>query len=180
MSTSRLDDKHIVGALPEMLSSILDIVGVFNSPERDAAMLESAGLKLERALFPLLVLIGNLGPIGVSDLAERVGRDYSTVSRQTARLEALGLVTRRRSPNDKRSREAIVTKRGRLATEAVDGARERLALELFSGWNGKDFDQLVRLLRTLADGLVDTPAPGSRLADERKAKVLKARSTLTA
>ncbi|HEX7781976.1 MAG TPA: MarR family transcriptional regulator [Sphingobium sp.] len=159
--------------LPDLLRSILDIVGIFNSPQRDAAMLESAGLTLERALYPLLVNIGNFGPIGVIDLAERVGRDYTTVSRQTARLEELGLISRRKSPSDRRTREAVVTARGRAATDAVDGARERLALELFHDWRHDDFDQLARLLRTLADGLADTPAPGSRLARERKEKAAK-------
>ena len=170
MSAPELQDVHIVEKLPDLLRSILDIVGIFNSPERDAAMLESAGLTLERALYPLLVLIGKFGPIGVFALAERVGRDYTTVSRQTARLEELGLVTRQKSPTDRRTREAVVTERGQAAAAAVDHAREKLALELFHDWHRDDFDQLARLMRTLADGLADTPAPGSRLARELNAK----------
>lgn len=172
MSTQKLQKNYVIEKLPEVLSSILDIVGVFNSPQRDAAMLESAGLTLERALYPLLVNIGNFGPIGVTDLAERVGRDYSTVSRQTARLEELGLVTRRKRPNDQRTREAMVTARGKAATSAVDEARIRLALELFVEWSPEDFDQLVLQLRSLADGLVDTPPPGSKLSQQHKAKKL--------
>jgi hypothetical protein len=35
---------------------------------------------------------------------------------------------------------------------------------MFSDWNQTDFDQLLRLLRMLADGLAQTPAPGSALA----------------
>jgi DNA-binding MarR family transcriptional regulator len=75
-----------------------------------------AGLQLERALFPLLVIIERLGPIGVVDLAGRVGRDYTTVSRQVARLEALGLCGRRNSDKDRRMREAEITTQGKLAT----------------------------------------------------------------
>src|ERR1700712_4067013 len=99
-------NKHIRKSLPELLGSVLAIVGIFNSPERDAAMLESAGLTLERALFPLLVLIGKYGPIGVVDLATRVGRDYTTVSRQVTRLEELGLADRHAGSADRRTREA--------------------------------------------------------------------------
>jgi DNA-binding MarR family transcriptional regulator len=143
---------------------VLDVVGIFNSPVRDAAMLEAAGLSLERALFPLLVLVGKYEPIGVVDLAERVGRDYTTVSRQLARLEALGLVNRRISRSDRRAREVTITADGRAAVQAVDGARERLAQKMFRGWSEADFEQLVRLLRMLADGLEQTPAPGSALA----------------
>jgi DNA-binding MarR family transcriptional regulator len=154
----------IRASLPQLLGSVLDIVGIFNSPERDAAMLESAGLNLERALYPLLVLIGKYGPIGVVDVATRVGRDYTTVSRQVARLEQLGLVTRRNSPVDRRTREATVTPLGRIATNAVDAARERLAFRMFRDWSRTDYEQLLRLTRMLADGLDETPAPGSKLA----------------
>lgn len=174
MSTLRLDDEHINEALPEILASILDIVGVFNSPERDAAMLESAGLSLERALYPLLVLISKFGPISISDLAERVGRDYSTVSRQTARLEVLLLVSRHKNPSDRRSTEAVVTERGRAAAIAVDGARARLAMEIFRDWEVRDFDELVRLLRTLADGLSANYPPGSALALKQSARISEA------
>ena len=176
MSRSDLQNTHISENLTDILRSILDIVGVFNSPERDSAMLESAGLTLERALFPLLVNIGQFGPIGVSELAERVGRDYSTVSRQTARLEELGLISRQQRRSDRRTREAVVTSRGRTATDAVDGARERLALELFHDWSRPDFEHLVQLLRVLADGLVKTPPPGSTLAREHRAKLFDAKS----
>ena len=163
-------DAHIRASLPGLHSSVLDIVGIFNSPERDAAMLESAGLQLERALFPLLVLIGKYGPIGVVDVATRVGRDHTTVSRQVARLEQLGLVHRRASSPDRRTREATLTRQGRAATNAVDAARERLALRMFKQWSRTDYDQLLRLTRMLADGLDKTPAPGSTLAKKMAAK----------
>jgi DNA-binding MarR family transcriptional regulator len=164
MSGKESYNAHIRASLPDLHRSVLDIVGIFNSPERDAAMLESAGLTLERALFPLLVLIGKYGPIGVVDMATRVGRDYTTVSRQVARLEELGLVNRRASSSDRRTRKATVTPQGREATNAVDAARTRLALRMFRGWCRADYDQLLRLTRMLADGLENTPAPGSKLA----------------
>lgn len=153
----KVHDAHIAASLPELHRSLIDIVGVMNQPERDAAMLEMAGLSLERALFPLVVLIERLGPIGVVDLAGRVGRDYTTVSRQVARLEGLGLVSRRASPADRRIREAVITPEGRAATDAVDAARERMALALFREWDRSDFDELVRLMRMLADGLSKEP-----------------------
>ena len=164
---------HIRKSLPDLHGSVLDVVGIFNSPERDAAMLESAGLTLERALFPLLVLIGKYGPIGVVDVATRVGRDYTTVSRQVARLEELGLVARAAGSSDRRTREATVTPQGRAATNAVDATRERLALKMFRNWSRSDCDQLLRLTRMLADGLDETPAPGSKLAESMTQKKQK-------
>ena len=153
MSTNKVQNAHIIASLPELHRSLLDLVGEMNRPERDAAMLDIAGLSLERALFPLLVLVERLGPIGVVELAGRVGRDYTTVSRQVARLEELGLVSRRPGATDKRVREAIITPQGKTATDAVDAARERASLALFGDWERKDFDELVRLMRKLADGM---------------------------
>src|SRR5438105_3761907 len=131
MPRDKVYDAHIRASFPELHRSLIDIVSVINRPERDAAMLEMAGLTLERALFPLLVLIERLGPIGIVDLAGRVGRDYTTVSRQVARLEELGLVRRRAGLADRRMREAVITPKGKAATNAVDIARERLALARF-------------------------------------------------
>lgn len=149
MSTKKVHDTHIRELLPELHRSLIDIATLMNRPERDVKLLDKAGLSLERALFPLLVLVQKLGPIGVVDLASRVGRDYTTVSRQVARLEELGLVDRRSSAADKRVREAVITPRGKAATDALDAAREELALAMFRGWQRDDFDDLVRLMRML-------------------------------
>jgi len=124
-----------------------------NRPERDEQILAAANLSLERALFPLLVLVERLGPIGVVELAARVGRDYTTVSRQVARLEELGLVSRQPGATDRRVREASITPRGKAATDAVDVAREQMAISLFGEWERRDIDELARLLRRLADGM---------------------------
>ena len=144
--------------MPDLHRSLIDIASVMNRPERDSQLLDAAGLTLERALFPLLVLVERLGPIGVVDLAGRVGRDYTTVSRQVARLEELGLVTRHAGKADRRVREAAITAAGKTATEALDTARERMALVMFRDWETEEFDQLVRLMRKLADGMNEEPS----------------------
>lgn len=155
MSMKKVHNAHIRELLPELHRSLIEIVSMMNRPERDVELLSKAGLSLERALFPLLVLVERLGPIGVVDLAGRVGRDYTTVSRQVARLEELRLVTRRSSPADKRVREAIITKQGKSATDALDAAREGMAVVKFSEWKREDFDDLVRLMRMLANTMSD-------------------------
>ena len=167
MSTKSVHNTHIRASLPRLHRALIDVVSVINRPERDAPLLEMAGLSLERALFPLLVLVERLGPIGIVDLAGRVGRDYTTVSRQVARLEELGLVTRRSNATDRRLREAAITRAGKAATDAVDAARERMALSLFREWSRGDFDELVRLLRKLADGMADAGTTPPRRSTTR-------------
>lgn len=157
MSTNKVHNAHIKALLPSLHASLLEIATVLNRPERDEELLALAGLTLERALFPLLVLVERKGPIGVVDLAARVARDYTTVSRQVARLEELGLVERRAGSPDKRVREAIITPRGKSATDALDAARETMALDLFREWSRDDLDELVRLMGKLAEGMAREP-----------------------
>ena len=153
MSIKKVHNTHISALLPELHRSLVDITVIMNQPERDVELLAKAGLSLERALFPLLVLVERFGPIGVVDLAGRVGRDYTTVSRQIARLEELGLVKRRPGSADKRVREALVTAAGKEATDALDAAREEMAIGMFADWGRKDFDDLVRLMRKLVEAM---------------------------
>jgi DNA-binding MarR family transcriptional regulator len=134
--------------------ALIDLVGMMNRPQRDTALIREAGISLDRALFPLLVGVERKGPIGVGELADGVGRDYTTVSRQVAKLESLGLVTRRASRSDKRVCEATITAKGRAMTDALDGARERIASILLADWSTKDLQVLARLMRRFADDLV--------------------------
>ncbi|ABL71128.1 transcriptional regulator, MarR family [Paracoccus denitrificans PD1222] len=157
MSTIKVHHTHIRKMLPELHRALMDIASLMNRPERDAQLLEIAGLTLERALFPLLVTVERRGPIGVVELADGVGRDYTTVSRQIARLEEIGLVERRASPSDKRVREAVITTKGKAATDAVDAAREKMVLSLFKDWKRDDFDELIRLMKMLADSMSAEP-----------------------
>jgi DNA-binding MarR family transcriptional regulator len=152
-SSKRVQNTHIRERTRALHEALIDIVGVMNRPQRDEAMVREAGISLDRALFPLLVLTERRGPIGVVDLADRVGRDYTTVSRQLAKLESLGLVKRQAGAADGRVRQAIVTPKGKAMTDAVDRARERIGRAIFAGWADRDVEQLVRLMRKFADAL---------------------------
>jgi DNA-binding MarR family transcriptional regulator len=137
--------------------TLVDLVGLMNRPQRDSALLQEAGVSLDRALFPLLIVVERKGPMGVVELAELVGRDYTTVSRQIAKLDRLGLVTRRPSKADNRVREAVITAKGREMTSAIDAARERIAAVLFAKWSKRDLQDLARLMRRFADDLQSLP-----------------------
>jgi DNA-binding MarR family transcriptional regulator len=119
-------------------------------PEPDVALMADMAMPLERALLPLLVRIDRRGPIGVVELADLVGRDYTTVSRQVARLDELGLVVRRAGTRDKRVREAEVTELGREMADAIDRTREQLVGELMADWSSAERRDLSRLLKRMA------------------------------
>lgn len=161
-SRKKVQTTHIDAQLRRLHGALLDIVGALNRPQRDELLIREAGIPLDRALFPLLVGIERFGPIGVVDLAARVGRDYTTVSRQVAKLESLALVKRRGSAADRRVREAVISPKGKEMTDLVDAARARIGRAIFKKWATHDTRELVRLMRKFADALQDEPTPCAR------------------
>jgi DNA-binding MarR family transcriptional regulator len=141
--------------LRQLRDALLDLTGVMNSPKPDAALISEAGIALDRALFPLLVRIERNGPIGVVELGEQAGRDYTTVSRQVAKLERLGLVSRKSGSADRRVREAVVTPKGRAMVATLNAAREKLLAPVLAKWSEKDRKELVRLLGKLAQSALE-------------------------
>ncbi len=137
--------------LRQLRDALLDLTGVLNRPQPDAALIALAGVDLDRALFPLLVRVERRGPLAIGELAELCGRDYSTVSRQISKLENLGLVMRAVDAADARVTQAQITAKGRTITKALDGARENLMVALLATWDKKEVAELARLLRRLAD-----------------------------
>ncbi|GMO98148.1 MarR family winged helix-turn-helix transcriptional regulator [Bradyrhizobium sp. TM239] len=152
-----MQNTHIKKQVRSLHEALIDIVSVMNRRQGDDMMIREAGISLDRALFPLLVGIERRGPIGVVDLADRMGRDYTTVSRQVAKLENLGLIKRHASEADRRVSEATITPSGKAMTDAVDRARERIVGGMFATWDDQDVEDLVRLMRKLADAMM---APG--------------------
>jgi DNA-binding MarR family transcriptional regulator len=150
-SRKRVQNTRICEQIRALHEALIDIVSVINRPQRDEMMVRQAGISLDRALFPLLVVIERRGPIGVVDLADRLGRDYTTVSRQVAKLDSLGLVERETAAADRRVSLATVTTKGKAMTVAVDRARERIVGAMFASWDDRDVEELVRLMRKFAD-----------------------------
>ena len=138
--------------LRQIHDAVLDLMSILNEPQRDEALIAEAGIALDRALFPLLVRVEKRGPIGVVELADMAGRDHTTVSRQIAKLESLGLVTRKADAADKRVRAVAITKKGLAMTRALDKAREKIAAPVIADWSEADRKTLIRLLRRLVDG----------------------------
>ncbi|RWX79094.1 MarR family transcriptional regulator [Neorhizobium lilium] len=161
-SRNNVQNTHMSETLQQLHKALLDILSVMNRPQRDDVLISEAGIKLDRALFPLLVGIDRFGPIGVVDLADRLGRDHTTVSRQVAKLESLGLVDRRAGLADKRVREAVVSPAGKAMTDRIDAARERIGQAVLSGWDPEEVGDLARLMRKFADAIADGQAAADR------------------
>ena len=141
----------------EIHAALVDIISVMNQPQRDDVMLQKAGVKLDGPLFPLLVGVQHFGPISVVELADRAGRDHTTVSRQLAKLEKLGLIERRSSASDQRVREALLSAHGRSVTDKIDAARQKLGISIFSSWEEQELTTFARHIRKFANGIMSQP-----------------------
>ena len=130
--------------------AFLRLNGYLNRPDLDAAFLAQAGVKLDRALFPLLSRIGLFGPISVVELANLIGRNHSTVSRQTAKLEALGLVERRVEDGDQRIRRLQPTAAGRAMLEEFRRTRRRFMDRNFADWTEAERTAFAELAARMA------------------------------
>ncbi|THD59622.1 MarR family transcriptional regulator [Phenylobacterium sp.] len=143
------DDIHAV---------LLQINGYMNRPDLDQAFLARAGVKLDRALFPLLTRIGLLHPISVVELASLVGRNHSTVSRQSAKLEALGLVQRQTAKGDQRVRLLEPSPNGWAMLGRFADARRRFTDKRLGDWTPEERATLLDLLRRFSTAIVDFEA----------------------
>lgn len=149
----KVQDTHNSAELRSLHLSMVSLASVMNRPRNDERLIQEAGVTLDQALFRLLVVIERVGPIGVVDLADRLGRDYTTISRQVAKLAAMELVTRRGNPQDRRIREATIAPKGKEMTDRLDAARERIGREIFASWPAQEVSELVRLMAKFASAL---------------------------
>jgi DNA-binding MarR family transcriptional regulator len=148
------DDIHAV---------LLQLNGYMNRPDLDQAFLARAGVKLDRSLFPLLSRIGLYHPISVVELASLVGRNHSTVSRQSAKLEALGLVRRQTAKADQRVRLLEPSESGWRMLEQFAGARRQFVNRRLGDWKEEERAMLLDLLRRFSATIanIETTADAS-------------------
>ena len=155
----------------DLLGALADMIALVNQSAFSGRIVDEAGLWLDPALIRILVGINRFGPVGVVELAERVARDQTTVSRQVTKLEQLGLVERQPSPSDRRVNEVVLSKDGRSAAKRLIGAQEKVMADLLADWREKDIAEMTRLSRRLANGLARMrrlPVAGSQVKPATK------------
>lgn len=82
-------------------------------------ILDALGLTYSQ--YVAMLVLWESSPITMGELGERLGLDYGTVTPLAKRLEAAGLITREKGPEDQRSVRLRLTEAGtELRTRAVD------------------------------------------------------------
>lgn len=108
----------------------------------------------------LLHKIKESGPCRVSDLADQIGLDTSTVSRYVARLSKSGNIERTGDPDDRRAARLALTPKGRRLLNTATQARVDLIHDAVADWSDDDVRTLYALVERLANAL-DPHAPAA-------------------
>jgi DNA-binding MarR family transcriptional regulator len=116
---------------------------------------ELAGVRIERSAIILLDTLARNGPLRTSDLAERLGLDRSTVSRQVARAVDGGLVKRTDDERDARATLLELTPLGLRTWKKLAAAWHKTAMSLVEGWSPDEQREIARLLGRLVERMED-------------------------
>ncbi|ODP97354.1 MarR family transcriptional regulator [Salinivibrio sp. SS3] len=119
--------------------------------------LEPLGLSYPR--WSALWMLRRLGDgISQSELALALEIELGSLMRTLKHLEAQGLITRRCSPEDKRTRTVHVTDSGSDLMSRIEARVLRVRKHLLSGIAAEDFDALERVLVTINQNAMDYTA----------------------
>jgi DNA-binding MarR family transcriptional regulator len=113
-------------------------------------VLARAGLFLERSAYPILACLKDLGSVRMTELADAIGIDLSTLSRQVAVLERRKLVVRAVDPSDARVRTLRPTESGASALGKIAEAHQLFIGETLTEWTQSDREALCQLMERLA------------------------------
>jgi DNA-binding MarR family transcriptional regulator len=112
-------------------------------------VLEDLGLTYPQYL--VMLVLWESEPRGVKELGEELGLDSGTLSPLLKRLEAMGLVERRRSGEDERRVVVHLTPTGRALSTRAGAIPQRLADA--AGLSGEELEQLRTTLERLTQAL---------------------------
>jgi DNA-binding MarR family transcriptional regulator len=112
-----------------------------------------ARVELGEHLHLTLALLGTGQPMRVSELAEQLDVERSTVSRRVGQLIDQGLVVRSVDEKDHRAALLSLTLPGQRALARIRDAWHQTLLDLTDGWRARDRAETTSRLSRLADGL---------------------------
>jgi DNA-binding MarR family transcriptional regulator len=113
----------------------------------------------DRAAIIILSSLKENSAVRLSDLANDLLLDISTVSRQARALEDRGLVTRNGDLDDRRAVRLELAPAGLEVLDRAWTRRNQWLAESLRDWSAEDRLALVTMLRRFADSMTAEPAP---------------------
>ncbi|GAA1771056.1 MarR family winged helix-turn-helix transcriptional regulator [Nonomuraea sp. AD125B] len=142
-------------ALARLEVAVSAVVRWSESRPVKAEVARRSGCDLSGSELRLLEHFDVAEPMRVSDIAECLNIDMSTVSLQLRRLRADGLVTRIPDPNDRRVSLIAITDAGRAAVAQVRATRRDLLQDILSGTDPAELDRAADVLLRVQEHMLD-------------------------
>jgi DNA-binding MarR family transcriptional regulator len=142
-------DRSVPSDLERALTQVARAILHLGVPQHALA----EGKSIDKSGYWLLVRVSEDEPIRLSDLADAVDLDLSTVSRQMRDLVDGGLITKVPDPQDGRSSFLSLSARGAAVLESVSEARREALADALTDWSDEERATLATGLFRLASGL---------------------------
>ena len=138
-----------VGQIEQALGALISLA---RTPRFAETVRQRAGAEVDRAGYGVLVRVAELGPVRLSELAQYLGLDVSTVSRQVQHLEQRGLVERSPDPHDGRAALLDLSEKGRDTTARMRDAWCETVADVIKTWKPAEIARFgTQLDRFVAD-----------------------------
>lgn len=135
--------------------ALIRLVRRTNDPRGNSRINERAGVDIERSGSVLLARIEEMGPVRLGDLAEAIGVDTSTASRQVARLIDDGYVDRAPDPEDGRASVLRLSPSGREIRQRLAKVRREWFEERLADFSADERDQFADLFQRFITNIED-------------------------
>lgn len=137
--------------LDQLDDVLLEVRHLFRSPDFRRLVLHSVEVELS-TLRLLRAVERHASDPSVRDVADTLGIDQSTASRQVEQAVGAGYLAKQRSADDARRSKLTLTKDGTAVLAEANRNRRKALGQVTADWSDQDLEDLVRLLRELRDG----------------------------
>ena len=158
------------------LASLTSVISQWTAPSFLVAVTAREGIDLDSTSITAISTLDRLGPLRPSVLADHLATGASNVSKVLGRLDAAGLIERRKDEADARASVIHLTAAGNDVAAAFIRAGDGMLDELLDGWSDKERRLLTHLTqrldvstRAFAARLTRPQLPDPQLADSHDA-----------
>lgn len=147
--------------LDEDVTTIRDAMGDLarrmNHPKLQARLKALAGVDIDKVGEIVLNVVERCGEteLRLSDLADRLGVELSSVSRKVQKLEDAGLLTRTTDPVDGRASRLRLTPDGHEILSKITLARWSLVKDALAQWSDEDRHTFTELFSRFATDITE-------------------------
>src|SRR5665213_3903373 len=107
---------------------------------------------VQHTILQSIIHLGQIGPVGVTEVANHLSFSVSFIAMETTKLQALGVVDKKQSSGDRRKVMLEVTKKGFSLFKQVAPLQRTIGDVQFGNLSAEEFADLVPMIDRLVEG----------------------------